>query len=628
MTQPAVPNNTARTNARGKKKQRTYNREFQKGEVIRFLVKKEALPTTSVPLKIPGDLFTPGRLEGYLCYLYHARDDREYEEGFGPSVIVKVGGEETIWKRSRNKWNPFEKIRTLSDVQNAGFTIIWDRYKINSYYLTERMYYYLDREKHKEKYDAIRAKLYITRLHQVGKKVFLLQFIMEKLTDEEIQRQKDIYAKKVKKREKGKQQAANKHRNRENAQGQQNNFRPANGYSPNVPLQFGQFQAFPGGANQGFHQIAPMHNMARPQMTPQMTPHMNPQLGQMAPQMGMHQHGHVNYGHNGFQMQPIQANIVPRGPMVQLNGQVPNAHVGGLGGMPQQRSAFVNQQPFGNRFGANASHNGLRPLADPMQGHALAPVKNNWHSQGMSNDTSRLSHYTHDAQMETRKKKNKKRRSLDSARLPSFQSLTAEFRRVGIDDYDYDDAEKKRARKVKRLSLDSESQKQLNAINGFNRGRSARSVSDPPPLIVNPLVNGTSFSAQSSPVPSPLPSPRSFDAPTSPWAVSPGEEPSYNWSSAPSSPAGAHGHNYRSHTRRGSRDRVSRSRSPSRSRRREQRMPRSRSLTRIHEQRGVGFTPGFTAIAEEPSTLESTSGANYERSVKEHYIPAPMQIDP
>jgi len=41
---------------------------------------------------------------------------------------------------------------------------------MTSYYVTERMYYYLDRDKHREKYNNIRAKLYITRLHQVRDK--------------------------------------------------------------------------------------------------------------------------------------------------------------------------------------------------------------------------------------------------------------------------------------------------------------------------------------------------------------------------------------------------------------------------------------------------------------------------
>jgi len=63
--------------------------------------------------------------EGYLAFLYTSKEKKEYEEGFGPSVTVRVGGEDTIWKRSRNKWNPFEKIRTLDGVDNEGFTISW-----------------------------------------------------------------------------------------------------------------------------------------------------------------------------------------------------------------------------------------------------------------------------------------------------------------------------------------------------------------------------------------------------------------------------------------------------------------------------------------------------------------------
>jgi hypothetical protein len=140
------------------------------------------------------------------------KDAREYEEGFGPSVNVRVGADDTIWKRSRfashpipeyanvyrnfswdnvfpsfpafhvysppicslipdcsNKWNPFEKIKTLDDADSeTAFTVMWDRNHSNSFYVTERMYYYLDREKHKDKYKTIRAKLYITRLHQKG----------------------------------------------------------------------------------------------------------------------------------------------------------------------------------------------------------------------------------------------------------------------------------------------------------------------------------------------------------------------------------------------------------------------------------------------------------------------------
>jgi hypothetical protein len=44
------------------------------------------------------------------------------------------------------------------------------------------MYYYLDRGKYKEKDSSSRAKLYITRLQQEGKKKFLLQFVVQHLT--------------------------------------------------------------------------------------------------------------------------------------------------------------------------------------------------------------------------------------------------------------------------------------------------------------------------------------------------------------------------------------------------------------------------------------------------------------
>lgn len=129
-------------------------------------------------------------LLGYLAYLYHA-DDKEYDEGFGPSVTVIVGGEDTTWKRSRNKWNPFEKIRTVPGMENEeDFTVIRDKSKHASYYHTERMYYYLDRDRFKEKYRTIRAKLYITRLQRKGDPIFLLQFIMERLTEEELETQR------------------------------------------------------------------------------------------------------------------------------------------------------------------------------------------------------------------------------------------------------------------------------------------------------------------------------------------------------------------------------------------------------------------------------------------------------
>lgn len=70
------------------------------------------------------------------------------------------------------------------------FTVVRDKSKHTSYYLTERMYYYLDREKYKDKYRTIRAKLYITRVKRKGDPLFLLQFIMERLTEEEIECQR------------------------------------------------------------------------------------------------------------------------------------------------------------------------------------------------------------------------------------------------------------------------------------------------------------------------------------------------------------------------------------------------------------------------------------------------------
>ena len=95
-------------------------------------------------------------LLGYSAFLYKAKDDREYDEGFGPSILVKLGVDETVWKRSRNKWNPFEKIRTIANPNETEFAVVWDRNKMNSYYVTEQMYYYLDKEKHREKYTDVR----------------------------------------------------------------------------------------------------------------------------------------------------------------------------------------------------------------------------------------------------------------------------------------------------------------------------------------------------------------------------------------------------------------------------------------------------------------------------------------
>jgi hypothetical protein len=181
------------------KRQRKFNREFQKNEVIRFLVRKEPLGYIEEPLLL-DELFEEGEVEGYSAFLYKAKDDREYDEGFGPSILVKLGVDETVWKRSRNKWNPFEKIRTIANPNETDFAVVWDRNKLNSYYVTERMYYYLDKEKHREKYTDVRAKLYITRLHQKGDRIFLLQFIGERLSDEEQEAQKRMQKQKEEKK--------------------------------------------------------------------------------------------------------------------------------------------------------------------------------------------------------------------------------------------------------------------------------------------------------------------------------------------------------------------------------------------------------------------------------------------
>jgi hypothetical protein len=95
--------------------------------------------------------------------------------------VVKVNGEDTVWKRSRNKWNSFDKIRSFSNINNDRFDLYVDSIGYNSFYVIERMYYYLDKEKHKNRYKNLRAKLYITRVNQNKDWIFLLQFITEHL---------------------------------------------------------------------------------------------------------------------------------------------------------------------------------------------------------------------------------------------------------------------------------------------------------------------------------------------------------------------------------------------------------------------------------------------------------------
>jgi hypothetical protein len=171
---------------------RNYNRDFQKAEVLRYLVRREPLTQMHQPLTISPDLFEVGCEEGYLVFLYHA-EEHEYEEGFGPSVNVRIGGDETTWKRSRNKWNPFEKIKTVPGLESSNdFKVVWDRAHSNSFYVTERMYYYLDREKHRDKFRNLRAKLYITRLLQRTGQSFLLQFIIERAQEEEVESYKAV----------------------------------------------------------------------------------------------------------------------------------------------------------------------------------------------------------------------------------------------------------------------------------------------------------------------------------------------------------------------------------------------------------------------------------------------------
>jgi hypothetical protein len=170
-----------------KRPKRKFNREFQKNEVIKYLIMKDQnFVVIDKPIVVPQSLFNPpyGE-ESYLSFVYKVKDQKEYMEGFGPSVYIRIDNEDTTWKRSRNKWNSFDKIRTTNQINNDNFDILWDQSGLNSYYVLERMYYYLDKEKHKNKFNSIRAKLYITRVHQHGDWIFLLQFITEHLTLEE-----------------------------------------------------------------------------------------------------------------------------------------------------------------------------------------------------------------------------------------------------------------------------------------------------------------------------------------------------------------------------------------------------------------------------------------------------------
>jgi len=151
------------------------------------------------PIIVPQSLFCPPYGEEcYMCFVYKVKDLKEYTEGFGPSVNIRIDNEDTTWKRSRNKWNSFDKIRTSTQINNDNFEILWDQSGMNSYYVLERMYYYLDKEKHKNKFNSIRAKLYITRVHQHKDWIFLLQFITEHLTIEEQESSKRLKQKRRK----------------------------------------------------------------------------------------------------------------------------------------------------------------------------------------------------------------------------------------------------------------------------------------------------------------------------------------------------------------------------------------------------------------------------------------------
>jgi len=47
------------------------------------------------------------------------------------------------------------------------------------------MYYYLDKEKHRDRFHSVRAKLYLTRVHQTKNWNFLLQFVIEHISVEQ-----------------------------------------------------------------------------------------------------------------------------------------------------------------------------------------------------------------------------------------------------------------------------------------------------------------------------------------------------------------------------------------------------------------------------------------------------------
>jgi len=181
------------------KTKKIYNREFQKNEVLKYLIIQEDCKWIDKPLIIPEQVFSPSYdgEECYLNYLYRVKDYKEYIEGFGPSVTVRINNEKTVWKRSRNKWNSFDKI--ISFFNNDKFDLYSDETGPNSYYVIERMYYYLDKEKHKDKFNSIRAKLYITRVNQKKDWIFLLQFITEYITLEDQENNRRLKQKRINK---------------------------------------------------------------------------------------------------------------------------------------------------------------------------------------------------------------------------------------------------------------------------------------------------------------------------------------------------------------------------------------------------------------------------------------------
>eukprot|EP01126_Amoeba_proteus_P062962 TRINITY_DN8628_c0_g2_i9.p1 TRINITY_DN8628_c0_g2~~TRINITY_DN8628_c0_g2_i9.p1 ORF type:complete len:467 (-),score=101.33 TRINITY_DN8628_c0_g2_i9:322-1722(-) len=82
------------------------------------------------------------------------------------------------------------------------------------------MYYYLHKEK-SDRLDSLRAKLYITRLHQSGNKCFLLQFLMEQLTETEREQHKVLQKIREDKRRKKQLEKQQEDREKQSLKGQE-----------------------------------------------------------------------------------------------------------------------------------------------------------------------------------------------------------------------------------------------------------------------------------------------------------------------------------------------------------------------------------------------------------------------